>query len=33
MNFSNSQLDLGLNLDYDKEEENNTKFQERVKVY
>ena len=29
----NRQLDLGLDLDYDKEEQEESKFQERLKVY
>ena len=29
----NRQLDLGLDLDYDKEEQTKTEFQERMKVY
>ena len=33
MNLSNSQLDLGLNLDYDKEKQEKPEFQERLKVY
>ena len=33
MNLSNSQLDLGLDLDYDKKELEETEFQERLKVY
>ena len=31
--MSNRQLDLGLDLDYDKEEQEETKCQERLKVY
>ena len=33
MDLSNRQLDLGSDLDYDKEEQEETKFQERLKVY
>ena len=33
MNFSNSQLDLGLDLDYDKDNQEVTEFQERLKIY
>ena len=33
MNLSNSQLDLGLNLDYDEEKQEKPEFQERLKVY
>ena len=33
MDLSNSQLDLGLDLDYDKKELEETEFQERLKVY
>ena len=33
MDLSTRQLDLGLDLDYDKEEQEATKFQERLKVY
>ena len=33
MNLSNSQLDLGLDLDYNKDEQEVTKFQERLKIY
>ena len=33
MNLSNSQLDFGLNLDYDKEKQEKPEFQERLKVY
>ena len=33
MDLSNRQLYLGLNLDYDKKEQNETDFQERLKVY
>ena len=33
MDLFNRQLDLGLNLDYDKEEQEETEFQERLKVY
>ena len=33
MDLSNSQLDLGLDLDYDKENQEETEFQEHLKVY
>ena len=33
MNLSNSQLDLGLDLDYDKNMQEKTKFQKRLKIY
>ena len=33
MDLFNRQLDLGLDLDYDKEEQKETEFQERLKVY
>ena len=33
MDLFNRQLDLGLDLNYDKEEQEETKFQERLKVY
>ena len=33
MDLFNRQLDLGLDLDYDKEELEETEFQERLKVY
>ena len=33
MNLSNSQLDLYLDLDYDKEKQEKPEFQERLKVY
>ena len=33
MNLFNRQLDIGLDLDYGKEEQEETEFQERVKVY
>ena len=33
MNFLNRQLDLGLDLDYDKKEQEETEFQKRLKVY
>ena len=33
MDLFNSQLDLGLDLDYDKEDQNETKFQKRLNVY
>ena len=33
MGLSNSQLDVGLDLDYDKEKQENTEFQKRLKVY
>ena len=33
MDLSNSQLDLGLDLDYDTEEQEKTEFQKRLKVY
>ena len=33
MNLSNSKLDLGGDLDYDKEEQKETEVQERLKVY
>ena len=33
MNLSNSQLDLGLDLDYYKEKQDKPEFQERLKVY
>ena len=33
MDLSNSQLDLGLDLDYDKEEQEKTEFQKHLKVY
>ena len=33
MDLSTSQLDLGLNLDYDKKEQEETEFQKRLKVY
>ena len=33
MDLSNSQLDLGLDLDYYKEEQEKTEFQKRLKVY
>ena len=33
MDLSNSQLDLGLDLDYDKKEQKETEFQKRLKVY
>ena len=33
MNLSNSQLDVGLNLDYDKEKQEKTECQKRLKVY
>ena len=33
MDLSNSQLYLGLDLDYDKKKQEETKFQKRLKVY
>ena len=33
MNLTNSKLDLGLDLDYDKEDKEETEVQERLKVY
>ena len=33
MDFSISQLDLGLDLDYDKKQQEETEFQEWLKVY
>ena len=33
MDLSNSQLDHGLDLDYDKEKQEKTEFQKRLKVY
>ena len=33
MNLSTSQLDLGLDLEYDKEKQEETEFQERLNVY
>ena len=33
MDLSNSKLDFGLDLDYDKEEQKETEVQERLKVY
>ena len=33
MDLFNSQLDLGLDLDYDKEDQKETKFQTRLNVY
>ena len=33
MDLCNRQLDLGLNLDYDKNEQEETEFQESLKVY
>ena len=33
MDLFNRQLDLGLDLDYDKGEQEETEFQERLKVY
>ena len=33
MDLSTRQLDLGLDLDYDKEEQEETEFLERLKVY
>ena len=33
MDLFNRQLDIGLDLDYDKEEQEETEFQERLKVY
>ena len=33
MDLFNRQLDLGLDLDYDKEEQVKSEFQERLKVY
>ena len=33
MDLLNGQLDLGLDLDYDKKEQEETSFQERLKVY
>ena len=33
MGLFNSKLDLGLDLDYDKEYQNKTKFQKRLNVY
>ena len=33
MTLSNDKLDLGLHLDYDKEEQNETEDQKRLKVY
>ena len=33
MDLSNSQLDLGLDLDYDKEDQKETKIQKRLNVY
>ena len=33
MDLFNRQLDLGFDLDYDKEEQEETEFQERLKVY
>ena len=33
MDLFNRQLDLGLDLDYDKEEQEKTEFQKRLKVY
>ena len=33
MDLFNRQLDLGLDLNYDKEEQEETEFQERLKVY
>ena len=33
MDLFNRQLDHGLDLDYDKKEQEETKFQERLKVY
>ena len=33
MDLFNRQLDLGLDLNYDKEEQKETEFQERLKVY
>ena len=33
MDLSHRQLDHGLDLDYDKEEQEQTEFQERLKVY
>ena len=33
MDLSNSQLDLGLDLDYNKEKKEKSEFQKRFKVY
>ena len=33
MDLFNRQLDIGLDLDYDKEEQEESEFQERLKVY
>ena len=33
MDLSTSKLDLGLDLDYDKKEQEETEFQKRLKVY
>ena len=33
MDLSNSQLDLGLDLHYDKDKQEETEFQERLKIY
>ena len=33
MNLSNSQLDVGLDLDYDKDKQEVTEFQECLKIY
>ena len=33
MDLSNNQLDLGLDLDYIKEEQKKTEFQKRLKIY
>ena len=33
MDLFNRQLDLGFDLDYDKEEQEETEFQERLKLY
>ena len=33
MDLFNRQLDLGIDLDYDKEEQEETEYQERLKVY
>ena len=33
MDLFHSELDLGLDLDYDKEDQNKTEFQKRLKVY
>ena len=33
MDLFNRQLDLGIDLDYDKEDQEESEFQERLKVY